>query len=210
VVLINGRPLSVNSVAQHVPAILEAWWPGQQGGTAIAQVLFGDVNPGGKLPITFPRSVGQLPAYYNHKPSRARSYIFTSREPLFPFGHGLSYTTFTLDNVRVTPAEIRPGQAATVRVDVANTGAREGDEVAQVYVHQRVASVTRPVKELRAFKRVRLKPGEKATVEMTLGPEALALLDPSMKPVVEPGDYDVMVGSSSRDTRTVTLRVARP
>ena len=210
VVLINGRPLSVNSVAQHVPAILEAWWPGQEGGTAIAQVLFGDVNPGGKLPITFPRSVGQLPAYYNHKPSRARSYIFTSREPLFPFGHGLSYTTFTLDNVRVTPAEIRPGQAATVRVDVANTGAREGDEVAQVYVHQRVASVTRPVKELRAFKRVRLKPGEKTTVEMTLGPEALALLDPSMKPVVEPGDYDVMVGSSSRDTRTVTLRVARP
>ena len=210
VVLINGRPLSVNSVAQHVPAILEAWWPGQEGGTAIAQVLFGDVNPGGKLPITFPRSVGQLPAYYNHTPSRARSYIFTSREPLFPFGHGLSYTTFTLDNVRVTPAEIRPGQAATVRVDVAITGAREGDEVAQVYVHQRVASVTRPVKELRAFKRVRLKPGEKTTVEMTLGPEALALLDPSMKPVVEPGDYDVMVGSSSRDTRTVTLRVARP
>jgi beta-glucosidase len=209
VVLINGRPLSINSVAQNVPAILEAWWPGQEGGTAIAQVLFGDVNPGGKLPITFPRSVGQLPAYYNHKPSRGRSYIFTSREPLFPFGHGLSYTSFTLDNVRVTPAEIRPGQAATVRVDVANTGAREGDEVAQVYVHQRVASVTRPVKELRAFKRVRLKPGERTTVEMTLGPEALALLDGSMKPVVEPGDYDVMVGASSKDTRTVTLRVAR-
>ena len=207
VVLINGRPLSVNSVAQHVPAILEAWWPGQEGGTAIAQVLFGDVNPGGKLPITFPRSVGQLPAYYNHKPSRARSYIFTSREPLFPFGHGLSYTTFTLDNVRVTPAEIRPGQAATVRVDVANTGPREGDEVAQVYVHQRVASVTRPVKELRAFKRVRLKPGEKTTVEMTLGPEALALLDPSMKPVVEPGDYDVMVGPNSKELTRTTLRV---
>jgi Glycosyl hydrolase family 3 C-terminal domain/Fibronectin type III-like domain len=210
VVLINGRPLSINYAAQQAPAILEAWWPGQEGGTAIAQVLFGDVNPGGKLPITFPRSVGQLPAYYNHKPSRGRSYIFTSREPLFPFGHGLSYTTFALDNVRVAPAEIRPGQPATVSVDVTNTGTREGDEVAQVYVHQRVASVTRPVKELRAFRRVHLKPGEKTTVEMTLGPEALALLDGSMKPVVEPGDYDVMVGASSKDTRTLTLRVLKP
>jgi beta-glucosidase len=210
VFLVNGRPLSINAVAQHVPAILEGWWLGQEGGTAMAEVLFGDVNPGGKLPITFPRSVGQLPAYYNHKPSRNRSYIFTSREPLFPFGYGLSYTSFTLDNVRVEPAGIRPGQAATVRVDVANIGSREGDEVPQLYVHQRVASVTRPVKELRGFKRVRLKPGQKTTVEMTLGPDALALLGPDMKPVVEPGLYDVMVGPNSRDLATVTLRVSAP
>jgi beta-glucosidase len=210
VFLLSGRPLSISYAAQHVSAILQGFWLGQEGGTAIAQVLFGDVSPGGKLPITFPRSVGQLPAYYNHKPSRNRSYIFTSREPLFPFGHGLSYTTFTLDNVRVEPAEIRPGGTATVRVDVTNTGPREGDEVAQLYVHQRVASVTRPVKELRGFKRVRLKPGEKTTVEMTLGPEALALLDGSMKPVVEPGVFDVMVGPNSRDTTTVPLRVVVP
>jgi beta-glucosidase len=126
---------------------------------------------------------------------------------LFPFGHGLSYATFTLDNVRVEPAEIGPGDTATVRVDVTNIGARAGDEVPQLYVHQRVASVTRPVKELRGFKRVHLKPGEKTTVEMTLGPDALALLDASMKPIVEPGDYDVMVGPSSRDLTKVTLRV---
>jgi beta-glucosidase len=208
VVLINGRPLSAGYVASHVPAVLEAWFLGQEGGTAMAQVLFGDVNPGGKLPITFPRSVGQLPAYYNHKPSRNRSYIFTSREPLWAFGHGLSYTTFRIDNLRVDPPEIAPGQTATVRVDVSNTGAREGDEVPQLYVHQKVASVTRPVKELRGFRRVRLRPGEKVTVELPLGPEALSLLDAGMRPVVEPGIYELMVGPSSRDIpQRGTLRV---
>jgi beta-glucosidase len=170
-------------------------------------VLFGDVNPGGKLPVTFPRSVGQLPAFYDHKPSRNRSYVFTSREPLFPFGHGLSYTTFRFDNLRVSPTAMGPGETATVRVEVANTGAREGDEVAQLYVHQRVASVTRPVKELRAFRRLRLKPGEKTTVEFELTPGALALLGPDMKPVVEPGAFDVMVGPSSADPLNATLRV---
>jgi beta-glucosidase len=210
VVLVNGRPLSVNFVATHVPAVLEAWFPGQEGGTAIAQVLFGDVNPGGKLPITFPRSVGQLPAYYNHKPSRNRGYIFTSREPLWPFGHGLSYTTFRIDNLRVDPPEVRPGQRATVRVDVANTGTRGGDEVVQLYVHQRVASVTRPVKELRGFRRVTVRPGETVTVDLDLGPDALAVLDSSMKPVVEPGVYELMVGSSSRDiAQQATLRVRK-
>jgi beta-xylosidase len=207
VFLINGRPLSIVDVAENAPAILEGFLLGQEGGTAIANVLFGDVNPGGKLPITFPRSVGQLPAYYNHKPSRNRSYAFTSREPLFPFGHGLSYTTFALDNVRVEPAEIEPGGTATVRVDVTNTGTRAGDEVAQLYIHQRVASVTRPVKELRGFRRVHLAPGQKATVELRLGPEALALVGPDMKPVVEPGLYDLMVGSSSKTSLSVPLRV---
>jgi beta-glucosidase len=207
VFLIGGRPLSINYAAEHVPAILEGWYLGQEGGTAIAQVLFGDVVPGGKLPITFPRSVGQIPAYYNAKPSRNRTYVFTSREPLFAFGHGLSYTTFTMDNLRVEPAEIGPGQTATVRVDVANTGRREGDEVAQLYVHQRVATYTRPVKELRGFRRVHLRPGEKTTVELALKPEALALVGADMKPVVEPGAFEVMVGPSSRQTASVVLTV---
>jgi beta-glucosidase len=207
VFLITGRPLSINEIAQHVPAILLGWFPGQEGGTAAAQVLFGDVNPGGKLPITFPRSVGQLPAFYNHKPSRNRSYMFTSREPLFPFGHGLSYTTFAFENLRVEPAEIRPVDMTTVSVDVTNTGTREGDEVPQLYVHQRVASVTRPVKELRAFRRIHLKPAEKVTVQFTLTPDSLLLLGADMRPVVEPGAFDLMVGPSSAETARVTLQV---
>jgi beta-xylosidase len=207
VFLLTGRPLSIVYAAGHVPAILAGFFLGQEGGTAAAQVLFGDVNPGGKLPVTFPRSVGQLPAFYNHKPSRNRSYIFTSREPLFPFGHGLSYTTFRFDGLRINPPEMRPGDTATVQVDVTNTGTREGDEVAQLYVHQRVASVTRPVEELKAFRRLRLKPGEKATVALELTPDSLALLGPDMKAVVEPGTFDVMVGPSSATTTSTTLRV---
>jgi beta-glucosidase len=207
VFLINGRPLSINYVAEHVPAILEGWYLGQEGGTAAAQVLFGDVNPGGKLPITFPRSVGQLPAFYNFKPSRNRSYVGTSRLPLFPFGFGLSYTTFKFENVSVNPQRVKPEQSAVVRVDVTNTGSREGDEIAQLYIHQRVASITRPVKELRGFRRIHLQPGEKQTVEFQLTPDALSLLDVNMKRVVEPGEFDVMVGPSSAETTAVTLTV---
>lgn len=161
VLLINGRPLSINFAAEHVPAILEGWYLGQEGGTAAASVLFGDVNPGGKLPITFPRSVGQLPDFYNHKPSRNRSYVLADSRPLFPFGHGLSYTTFRFENLRVEPATIGRSGTTTVRVDVTNTGTREGDEVPQLYIRQRVSSVTRPVMELRGFRRVRLNPGPK-------------------------------------------------
>jgi beta-glucosidase len=207
VFLLNGRPLSINDVKARVPAILEGWYLGQEGGTAAARVLFGDVNPGGKLPITFPRSVGQLPAFYDHKPSRNRSYIFTSREPLFPFGYGLSYTTFRFEDVRVEPSKIKAGEGTTVRVDVANTGTRAGDEVVQVYVHQRVASVTRPVRQLAGFRRIHLLPGEKTTVEVPLAPASLALPGPDMKPTVEPGIFDVMVGPSSADTATVALHV---
>jgi beta-glucosidase len=205
--LLNGRPLSINNGKDRVPAILEGWYLGQEGGTAAASVIFGDVNPGGKLPITFPRSVGQLPAFYNHKPSRNRSYIFANREPLFPFGYGLSYTTFRFEDVRLEPSKVRPGEGTTVRVDVTNTGARTGDEVVQVYVHQRVASVTRPVMQLAAFRRIHLAPGEKTTVELKLAPESLALLGPDMKPVVEPGLFDVMVGPSSAETTAVALDV---
>jgi beta-glucosidase len=207
VVLINGRPLSINYAATHVPAILESWYAGQEGGTALARVLFGDVNPGGKLPITFPRTVGQLPVFYNHKPSRNRNYIFTSREPLFPFGHGLSYTSFKLEDLRVEPAEIAPNENAKVTVKVTNTGDREGDEVPQLYIHQRVSSVTRPVLELRGFQRVHLRPGESATVSFTLTPESLALWNEEMKRVVEPGMFDILVGTSSAKTQTTQLKV---
>jgi beta-glucosidase len=207
VFLINGRPLSIDYVAEHVPAILEGWYLGQEGGTAAAQVLFGVVNPSGKLPITFPRTVGQLPAFYNFKPSRNRSYLGTSRQPLFPFGYGLSYTTFKFENVAVNPQRIRPGQSAVVHVDVTNAGSREGEEVAQLYIHQRVASVTRPIKELRGFRRVHLRPGEKQTIEFPLTPDALSLLDANMKRIVEPGDFDLMVGPNSVETQSVTLTV---
>jgi len=205
VLLINGRPLSINYAAEHVPAILEGWYLGQEGGTAAANVLFGDVNPGGKLPITFPRSVGQLPDYYDHKPSRNRSYVLADSRPLFPFGHGLSYTTFRFENLRVEPTTIGQARTATVRVDVTNTGTREGDEVAEMYIHQRVSSVTRPVMELRGFRRVHLKPGEKTTVEFPLTPAALSMLDVNMNKVVEPGVFDIMVGPSSAQTTSVQL-----
>jgi beta-glucosidase len=207
VFLINGRPLSINYAAEHVPAILEGWYLGQEGGTAAAQVLFGDVNPGGKLPITFPKSVGQLPDYYDHKPSMNRSYLFIGRKPLFPFGWGLSYTTFKFDNLRLDPPAIGPEGSTNVFVDVTNTGSREGDEVAQLYIHQKVASVTRPVMELCGFERVTLKPGEKKTVMFKLTPLDLQMLNRDMHWVVEPGAFDIMVGPSSVQTTTVPLEV---
>jgi beta-xylosidase len=207
VLLINGRPLSINYIAEHVPAILEGWYLGQEGGTAAANVLFGDVNPGGKLPITFPRSVGDLPDFYNHKPSANRTYAFSTRKPLFPFGYGLSYTTFHFDNVRVDPAQIENGGTAKVSVDVTNTGAREGDEVPQLYVHQKVASVTRPVMQLAGFHRITLKPGEKKTVDFTVTPEMLSLWNVDMHRVVEPGVFELMVGPSSDQTQKVDLTV---
>ena len=207
VFLINGRPLSINYEREHVPASLEGWFLGEMGGTAAANVLFGDVNPGGKLPISFPKSVGQLPDYYDHKPSRNRSYLFDGREPIYPFGFGLSYTQFKFDNLRVEPKTIRTGGNAKVSVDVTNTGSRAGDDVAQLYMHQRVASRTRPVKQLRGFKRISLEPGQKTTVEFTLTPDDLSLIDFNMNKVVEPGVFDVMVGSSSADTSSVPLEV---
>ena len=207
VLLINGRPLSINYIAEHVPAILEGWYLGEEGGTAAAQVLFGDMNPGGKLPITFPHSVGDLPDFYNHKPSDNRTYAFSTRQPLFPFGYGLSYTTFKFDNLHVEPAQINPGGTAKVTVDVSNTGDRSGDEVAEMYVHQRVASVTRPVMALKGFQRIKLNPGERRTVEFTITPDSLSLINTDMHTVVEPGDFDIMVGPSSVQTKMVTLTV---
>jgi beta-glucosidase len=205
--LINGRPLSINYVAEHIPAILEGWYLGEEGGAAAAEVLFGAINPGGKLPVTFPRSVGQLPAYYDHKTSRNRSYAFVDNSPLFPFGFGLSYTTFRFDNLRVEPVKIHAGETATVRVDVTNTGLREGDEVAELYIHQRVASVTQPVMALKGLRRTSLKPGEKTTVEFKLTPGALSIMDENMRRVVQPGIFDLMVGPSSANTANVQLEI---
>jgi beta-glucosidase len=207
VFLINGRPLSINYAASHVPAILEGWYLGQEGGTAAANVLFGDVNPAGKLPVTFPRSVGQLPAYYNHKPSLERSYVLADSKPLFPFGYGLSYTTFRYAHLRVEPARIGTGGTATVSVDVTNTGTREGDEVPQLFIHERVSPLTQPVMQLKGFERIGLKPGEKKTVEFKLTSDMLSIFDLEMHRVVEPGVFDIMVGPSSAETTSVPLEV---
>ena len=207
VVLINGRPLALSHLAEMVPAILEGFYLGQEGGTAVADVLFGDANPGGKLPISFPRTTGQIPVHYDRKPTSFRSYLDLTREPLFPFGHGLSYTTFKLDNLKVTPERIGRAGEAMVTVDVTNAGSRAGDEVVQLYVRDRVASVTRPVKQLRGFERVTLAPGERKTVTFKVGPAALRFTDEQMNRVVEPGQFDLMVGTSSKTAATVPLEV---
>ncbi len=199
VFLFNGRPLSINFLARHVPVIFECWYLGQEGGRAVAEVLFGDHNPGGKLPITIPRSVGHLPAFYNHKPSARRGYLWDEVSPLFPFGFGLSYTTFALQNVRLTKKRISRIGSTQVLVDVTNTGAREGTEVVQMYIRDRVSSVTRPVKELKGFKKVTLSPGETQTIALDITPELLAFYDVNMKYVVEPGEFEVLIGNSSRD-----------
>jgi beta-glucosidase len=207
VFLINGRPLTINYIAESVPAILEGWYLGQEGGTAVAEVLFGDYSPAGRLPITIPRSVGQLPAYYNHKPSAKRGYLFANKEPLFPFGHGLSYTTFKYGQLRLAQPVVGTSGRTAVSVEVTNTGLRAGDEVVQLYIRDLVSSVTRPVKELRGFERVHFQPGQTKTVEFALGPEALAFWNEDMRRVVEPGAFDIMVGPNSVDLTAVRLEV---
>ena len=191
---INGRPPSWPSVAARANAMLECWYPGQEGGTAVAEALLGDINPVAKLPVTVARHVGQVPIYYNAKPSVGRGYLFDTTSPLFPFGHGLSYTTFKLGPPRLSAPKIGPAGNVTVSVDVTNTGGRAGDEVVQLYVHDQVASVTRPIKELKGFERVTLAPGETRSVSFTLGPDAFSLWNLDMKEVVEPGRFDIMTG----------------
>jgi len=199
VFLFNGRPLSINNVAKHVPVIFECWYLGQECGRAVADVLFGDVNPGGKLPISIPRSVGHLPVFYNHKPSARRGYLWDDVSPLFPFGFGLSYTTFQLENLRLARKKIARNGSTRVLVDVTNTGKRAGTEVVQLYLRDRVSSVTRPVKELKGFQKISLQPGETQTVALEITAELLAFYDVQMKYVVEPGEFEIMVGNSSRD-----------
>ncbi len=205
--LLNGRPLSIDYAAEHAPAILEGWYLGEEGGTAAAQALFGDVNPGGKLPITFPRTVGELPAYYYRKPSADVPYLFAERGPLFPFGHGLSYTTFSFSNLTLSPARIAREGETTASIQVTNTGHRPGDEVVQLYIRDRVSSVTRPVKELKGFERIHLKPGETRSVRFKLTPAELGFYNADMHWIVEPGAFDIMVGSSSARTLRATLEV---
>ena len=209
VLLFNGRPLSITDVSASVPAILECWYLGQESGHAVADVLFGNVNPGGKLPISVPRSVGHIPCFYSHKPSARRGYLFADVTPLYPFGFGLSYTTFSLANVRLTEATIARTGATSVLVDVTNTGTRGGTEVVQLYIRDLVSSVTRPVKELKAFRKVRLEAGEMTTVTLPVTTDSLAFHDIDMHYVVEPGEFSLMVGTSSRDAdlQAITLRV---
>lgn len=207
VVLINGRPLSINWITEKIPAIIEAWLPGEEGANAVADVLFGDYNPGGKLPVSFPRSVGQIPVYYNHKPSGGRShwkgdYVEISSKPLFPFGYGLSYTSFEYSNMIIMPAGISVEGNVEISIDIKNTGTRTGDEVIQLYVNDVQSEITRPVKELKGFKRITLEPGQKKTITFILSIAQLGFYNRDMKYVVEPGIIKVMLGSSSEDIKS--------
>jgi beta-glucosidase len=207
VFLINSGPLAINYVAENVPAILEGFYLGEETGTAAADVLFGDYNPGGKLPVSFPRSVGQLPIYYNYKPSARRGYLFSTTKPLFAFGHGLSYTTFKYSNLKITKPKIGLNESTTVTVDITNTGEVAGDEVAQMYLRDEISSVTRPIKELKDFSRISLTPGETKTVTFSITPEKLSFYNRKMKRVVEPGKFQIMVGGNSVDLMNVELEV---
>ena len=205
-VLMNGRPLALPWAAEHVPAIVETWFLGVETGHAVTDVLFGDVNPSGKLPVTVPRSVGQIPIYYNHTntgrpPSDTdhftSQYLDLPSTPLYPFGYGLSYTEYRYSDLRLSATRIGPRDTIRVRVTVTNTGNRAGTEVVQLYVHDEVASVTRPVRQLADFRRVTLAPRESQPVELTVPPRRLGLYDQRMKFVVEPGWFSVYAGPSS-------------
>jgi beta-glucosidase len=207
-VLLHGRPNAITYLAENVPAILDGWYLGQEGGTAAAEVLFGDYNPGGKLPITVPRSVGQLPDYYYQKPSAKREYLFSTTEPLYPFGWGLSYSTFKYDKLHATPDFIGPEGTTHVSVNVTNTSKLRGEEVVQLYIRDEISSVTRPIKELRGFRRVILDPGQTKTVDFSLGFDDLSFLNRDMHRVVEPGTFKIMAGGNSVDLVETTLTVA--
>jgi beta-glucosidase len=207
VILINGRPLAIPWIAENVPAILEAWCPGEKGGAAVADIVFGDYNPDGKLPVTIPRHAGQLPVYYNYKPSKSywleegwgNSYADLDKKPLWEFGHGLSYTDFQYSDLNISPQKINKGGKIIVSLNVKNTGNRDGAEIVQLYLRDVKSTVVRPVKELKGFTKVRLSPGENNMIRFELTPEDLTMYDRSMKRVVEPGIFRVMLGSSSED-----------
>ncbi|MDR3728136.1 MAG: beta-glucosidase BglX [Terracidiphilus sp.] len=205
-VLENGRPLDIRWASAHVPAILEAWYPGTEGGNAVVDVLFGDVNPGGKLPVSWPRAAGQEPLYYNHnlthepedRPTFTSRYWDMSSKPLYPFGYGLSYSTFKFSNLRLSKEFMKAGQTTEVLVDVTNTGTVPGDEVAQIYIHQQAGSASRPVRQLKGFQRVTLKPGETQSLKFQLGTDELNFWSPETKAwAVEPGAFDVWAGEDS-------------
>jgi beta-glucosidase len=210
VLLFSGSPLSFEHIDRTVPAIAYCWYLGQEAGNAVADVLLGEVNPSGRLPVTIPRSTGQLPVFYNYLPSaRRQPYIYENSMPLYPFGYGLSYTTFRISNVRLERSTIAPTDSVKVFADVTNAGTRAGTQVVQLYIRQDFTTPTRPVKELRDFTRVALAPGETRTVELKLTPARLGHYNGEGRFVVEPGPFKVMVGSSSRtqDLTTVNLEV---
>jgi beta-glucosidase len=200
VVLVNGRPLSTDWIAEHVPALIEAWEPGSLGGQAVAEILFGLINPEGKLPITIPRHAGQIQTSYNYKfTSKWFKYATGNSNPLFDFGYGLSYTDFDITPPRLSSEKITVGERVQVSVDVINTGLRSGGEVIQLYIRDLYASVVRPVKELKAYRKIFLQPGEKQTVTFELSDNDLKFYDVDMNCVVEPGEFEIMTGNSSRD-----------
>jgi len=207
-VLLNGRPLSTNWIAENIPAVIEGWFPGEFGGRAVADVLFGDYNPAGRLPITVPKSVGQLPIYYNQKPSAIHKYVAESEHPLYSFGFGLSYTKFEYSNLKISANEIKPNGELKVSVDVKNIGNLDGDEVVQLYINDVYSSVTTPEKTLKGFKRLNIKKGEIKNVEFTLTPDELSIWNREMKSVVEPGDFEVMVGGNSTDLLKTKFKVS--
>jgi beta-glucosidase len=217
VVLFNGRPLTLSKVHASSPAILEAWFPGVEAGNAVADVLFGKVNPGGKLPVSFPRALGQVPIYYNHEPTgrpcdpgvkwNSRYRDIPSCDPLYPFGFGLSYTTFSVTDLRLSTDSVSKNGRVTASVDVTNTGDRQGDDVVQLYIHDPVASLTQPVRRLRGFQRVTLGPGEKKTVSFSLDKSDFGFYDNRGRFVVEPGRIDVYAGDSSTADLTKSFRV---
>jgi beta-glucosidase len=217
VVLFNGRPLTLSKVDAASPAILEAWFPGVEAGNAVADVLFGKVNPGGKLPVSFPRVLGQVPIYYNHEPTgrpcdvnskyNSRYRDLASCDPLYPFGFGLSYTRFSVGNLKLSGTSVSRNGKVTASVDVTNTGDRKGDDVVQLYLHDPVASISQPVRRLRGFQRVTLEPGAKRTVSFTLDKSDFGFYDNRGKFVVEPGRIDVFAGDSSTATLTQSFTV---
>jgi beta-glucosidase len=216
VVLMNGRPLTINWIAENIPAVVEAWFLGDETGNAIAEVLFGDYNPSGKLPVTFPRTTGQIPIYYYQKSTGrpfeeddkyTSKYLDSPNTPLYPFAYGLSYTSFNYKNISVNKTKIDKTDSLTVSVDVTNTGKFEGDEVVQLYVQDVVASVTRPVKELKGFQKINLKSGETRTVAFKVTPDMLSFLDKNLKRIVEPGVFNVMIGGNSVDLISTSIDV---
>lgn len=204
----SGPPLSIGKLADSVPAVMQCWFLGQEGGYAMVDALFGEVNPSGKLPISFPRSAGHIPAYYNYKPSSRREYNLGFQvSPLFPFGYGLSYTTFQYSGLKISRPTMKKDEPVDVSVEVKNTGTRKGAEVVQMYIRDDFSSVTRPVKELKGFKKIWLEPGQSQTVTFTINSELLSFYDANMKWGVEPGDFTIMVGTSSDKTDSIKLKV---
>jgi beta-glucosidase len=206
----SGPPLSIGNLVNSVPAIMQCWYLGQESGYAMVDALFGDVNPSGKLPISFPRSAGNIPAYYNYKPSARRGYnLGFEVTPLFAFGHGLSYTSFAYSNLRLSSSSMKKNNTVTVSVDIKNTGSRKGGEVVQMYIRDDYSSVPRPVKELKGFKKIWLEPGQSQTVNFTITPDLLSFYDKDMKWIIEPGDFTIMIGTASDDTQSIKLRIDR-